>query len=101
MFFVTIGVTYLHTLKILEDIVKHFTWLAVLASAMAAAEPPAQDAPVVDMAVLEVERDAKADDALDAPLKRIADELDRALELQLAPEDEAPELEADFVASIR
>jgi len=81
--------------------VKHFTWLAVLASAMAAAEPPAQDAPVVDMAVLEVERDATADDALGAPLKQISKELDRALELQLAPEDEAPELGADYVASIR
>tara|TARA_B100000287_G_scaffold305078_1_gene288324 strand:- start:205 stop:462 length:258 start_codon:yes stop_codon:yes gene_type:complete len=85
----------------LENTVKHFTWLAVLASAMAAAEPPAQDAPVVDMAVLEVERDATADDALGAPLKQISKELDRALELQLAPEDEAPELGADYVASIR
>ena len=82
---------------------KHFTWLAVLASAMAAAEPPAPapDAPVVDMAVLELEHDAKADDALGAPLKRIADELDRTLELKLAPEDEAPELDADYVASLR
>jgi len=81
--------------------VKHLTWLAVLASAMAAAEPPAQNDPVVDMAVLEVERDAPEDAALDAPLKRIAEELDRALELQLAPEDEAPQLDADFVASVR
>ena len=80
---------------------KHLTWLAVLVSALAAAEPPAPDAPVVDMAVLEVERDAPADAALDAPLKRITEELDRALELQLPPEGEAPEPEADYVASLR
>ena len=81
---------------------KHFTWLAVLASAIAAAEPPAPapDAPVVDMAVLELEHEATADE-LGAPLKRIAEELDRALELQLAPLDEAPEVDADYVASLR
>ncbi|MHA7815502.1 MAG: hypothetical protein ACX93N_03435 [Pseudohaliea sp.] len=80
---------------------KHFTWLAVLASALAAAEPPAAapDAPVVDMAVLELE--PAADDAFGAPLKRIAEELDRALELQLAPKDDAPDPEADYVASLR
>jgi hypothetical protein len=83
--------------------VKHFTWLAVLASAVVAAEPPAPapDAPVVDMAVLELEHDAKAADDLGAPLKRIAEELDRALELQLAPLDNAPEPDADYVASLR
>lgn len=82
---------------------KHFTWLAVLASAMAAAQPPAPapDAPVVDMAVLELEHDATANEALGAPLKRIAEELDRALELQLAPADEAPAPDADYVASLR
>ena len=82
---------------------KHFTWLAVLTSAMAAAQPPApaRDAPVVDMAVLEIEHDAAAAETLRAPLKRIADELDRALELQLAPLDNAPGRDADYIAALR
>jgi len=81
--------------------VKHFTWLAMLATALAVAEPPAPDAPAVDMAVLDAERAATAEAALGAPLKQIAEELDRALELQLAPEDEAPAPAADYVASLR
>ena len=81
---------------------KHFTWLAVLASAMVAAEPPAlEDAPVVDMAVLEIEPGERADTTLGAPLKRIAEELDRTLQLQLAPLDEPPESDGDYVAALR
>ena len=92
-----------YTSETLEESVKHLTWLAVLASTLAAAEPPAaiEDAPVVDMAVLELEHEAAADTALGTPLKRIAEELDRALERQLAPMDDAPDPEADYVASLR
>ncbi|KGE05074.1 hypothetical protein [Pseudohaliea rubra] len=90
---------------------KHFTWLAVLASAMVAAQPPAsaRDVPAgtmavtaaVTTAVFGIEHDAAAAEALGTPLKRITDELDRALELQLAPQDDAPGLDADYVASLR
>jgi hypothetical protein len=95
----------------LEKFVKHLTWLALLAGAVAVAEPPtesapitAADTPVVDMAVLEVETGESIESTnstLAAPLKRITDELDRTLELQLAPPDESPEAEGDYVASLR
>ena len=87
---------------------KHLTWVAVFASALAVAEPStesapgaAADVPVVDMAVLELESGERADPTLGAPLKRVTEELDRALELQLPPRDGRAESESDYVAWLR
>lgn len=88
---------------------KTLTWFALLVAGAGTAlanDPDGSERvqpPVVDIAALEVVAASPADEAsLGEPLRRVAEELDRALEDSRGPAWHAPELPAaDYLAAAR